>query len=275
MPEEVEQVEVDPAEGGQVATETEAVEQPQETYDYLEVEDPSVKYVKVKVDGEEVSVPLSEALNGYSRTEHFTRNQQALAEQRREAETAIRLQQALQTNPGLTMQILANQAGMSVEQYIGLTPAQQQAAVEEDPYADPLERAIAEERQARIQLEQRLEQREADERLERAVGSLKQTYKVGDEEALDVVRAALNMGLGPEAFPMIYQAMAYQRQQAQLEATTQFNGQRTQAEAQRAAAAQAAAQVVGTGTGATGTTSTPASDGHMSLRDAIESAFPE
>ena len=36
------------------------------------------------------------------------------------------LAQAVQNIPGLTMQVLAQQAGVSVEQFLGMTPAQQQ-----------------------------------------------------------------------------------------------------------------------------------------------------
>ncbi len=55
-----------------------------------EVEAPAptsnAKTVKVKVDGEEVEVPLDEALAGYSRNASFTKKSQQLAEERRQVE---------------------------------------------------------------------------------------------------------------------------------------------------------------------------------------------
>ena len=41
---------------------------------------------RVKVDGEEVEVPLDELLKGYSRTADYTRKTQAIAEARKQAE---------------------------------------------------------------------------------------------------------------------------------------------------------------------------------------------
>lgn len=272
--------EVEGPEGG-VAGEVEAsqpepVAEPEVTYDFLEVEDPTTKYVKVKIDGEDQVVPLSEALNGYSRESVSTQRFQQASEMQKQAQDALRLQQAFQANPGLTVQVLASQAGMPVEQFLGLTPAQQQQAVadnQEDEYLDPLERALNEERQARIALEQRIEQREADERLMRSVQGLKQQFQIDDDQAREVVGTALQMGMGPEMFPMIYQSIAYQKQQAAQQAQN-MSAEQVQAEnARRQAAAQAAAATVGQGSGAVNTTMAVPQDGRMSLQDAILSAM--
>lgn len=45
---------------------------------------------RVKVDGEEVEVPLDELLKGYSRTADYTRKTQAIAEARKQAEAELR-----------------------------------------------------------------------------------------------------------------------------------------------------------------------------------------
>lgn len=245
------------------------------TYDFLDIdEDLAAKYVKVKVDGEEIPVPLNEALQGYSRESAATKRFQEAAEMRKEAERAIRLQQAFQTDPGLTVQILAREAGVSVEQFLGMTPAQQQAAIDEanDQYVDPLERQIAEERQARLAIEERLAQREADERLARAVGGLKQQYNATDEQVRSVVQQALQMQLGVEAFPMIFQAMAYQASQqvtAQQTAGQEAERLRRQEEARRAAA------VVSTGSGAANTTTAQPAATYNSIREAAAAAIDE
>ena len=248
------------------------------TVDYLDIDDDmGGKYVRVKVDGEELSVPLKEALQGYQRQEAFTRRSQEVAEQRREAQRAIQLQQALQANPGLTMQILADQAGMSVHDFLGLSPAQQQAAVQagegEQQYVDPLEQALAEERQARQALEQRFLQREADEQLRVAVDGLKQQFSIDDDMARQVVAAAYQMGLPTQAFPMIYQSMAFQQMQARNGARQDVASTQAAQDEQRRQAAAAAGQIISTGQGATGVQGTPANQEFTNYRDAIVAAF--
>lgn len=245
--------------------------------EYLDIDDSIAgRHVRVKVDGEEISVPLSEALQGYQRQAAFTKHSQQLAEQRREAEDALRLHQAMQQNPGLTMQVLASRAGMTVEQYLGLTPQQQQAVADAQDdlseYDDPLEREIVQERRAREALEQRFAQREADEQLGRAVHGLQQQYGLNDDQVRAVVGQTMNLGLGIDYLPMVYQAMAFQgMQQAQQESAQQ----RQQTDAQRQAAAAQAAAVVGNGTGVVGGSSTPANPSYSSYREAIAAAYDE
>lgn len=274
---------VDQAETG-LAVGEEAVEasQPDEAptepeYDYFDPTEVGDKYVKVRIDGEEVSVPLNEALQGYQRQADYTKKTQELAAQRQEAENALRLAQSVQANPGLTMQVLASQAGMTVEQFLNLTPAQQQqAAVDSEPeYSDPLERALAEERQARIALQQKFEQREADEILHRAIGGLQQQLGATDEDVRAVVSQALQMGVGPEMFPMIYQSQQYQKQIALQQAQTQSQQQTAAAEQQRRAAAQQAAQVVSSGSGAVGTAPASVAGQPMTIAEAAAAALDQ
>lgn len=267
---------------GQGEATTDATEVPAEPaepeYDYLEIDDTLAnKYVRAKVGDEEIPVPLNEALQGYQRQADYTRKTQEAAAIRREAEEALRLQQALRTSPGLTVQVLAQQAGVTVEEFLGMTPSQQRAAVEdaEPEYEDPLERQLAEERQARLAIEKRLDAKEADEYLRGQIGRLKQTYQIDDDEVRAVVGQALEMGVGPEAFPMIYQSMAYQKLQAQQEAQKTVAQQREQEDAKRRAAAAAASQVVTSGTGATNVTPISSANGITSPRDAVLAAFDQ
>jgi len=273
---------VDQAETGLAVGEEAGVEasQPIEApvepeYDYFDPTEVGEKYVKVKVDGEEISVPLNEALQGYQRQADYTKKTQDLAAQRQEAENALRLAQSIQANPGLTMQVLASQAGLSVEQFLNLTPAQQQqAAAEAEPeYSDPFERALAEERQARIALQNKIEQREADEILYRAIGGLQQQLGATEEDVRAVVGQALQMGVGPEMFPMIYQAQQYQKSLAVQQAQTQSQQQTAAAEQQRQAAARAAAQVVGSGSGVIGTTPVQVAGQPMTAAQAAAAAL--
>ena len=74
-------------------------------------DDYATHHVKVKVDGEEQDVPLSEALGGYQRQADYTRKTQELARQQESAQFAITLQRALENNPSATLRILQEQYG--------------------------------------------------------------------------------------------------------------------------------------------------------------------
>lgn len=266
----------DPALGGQVENPPAQPDAPppEPEYDYLEVDDDlAQKHVRVKIDGQEQSVPLREALDGYQRQAVFTQRTQELAEQRRQHEDALRLHQAMQTNPGLTVQVLANHAGMSVQEFLGLSPAERQAAIEQEPeYDDPLERELAHERQAREALEARFVQRETDESLARAVYGLQQQYGLNDEQVRAVVGTAMQMKLGIEYIPLVYQAMAFQAQQQAV--AQQQQGQQDE-DQRRQQAAQQAAAVASNGRGVTPGLATAANAGYSSYREAINAAWDE
>jgi hypothetical protein len=274
-------VEASPVVDGQAAdtpTTSDQAPPPEPVREYLDIDEGTAsKYVRVKVDGEEHEVPVSEALQGYQRQADYTRKTQEAAQLREQAREALQLQQAFQVDPGLTVQVLARNAGVSVEDFLGMTPRQQQAATAavEDEYADPLEKAIAVERQERLALQQRLDQREADDFLRAQIQGLKQTYQIGDDEVRNVVQQALQMGVGPEAFPMIYQSQAYLKLQAQTGAQQEATAAQQADDAQRRAAAAAAAGVVATGSGATNVTTAPPANVHMSPRDAVLQAFEQ
>jgi hypothetical protein len=275
------QVEDSPVSGGAAAdtTPTEDLAPPPEPVrEYLDLDETvASKYVKVKQDGEEIDVLLPEALQGYQRHSDYTRKTQEAAALREQAHEALRLQQAFQADPGLTVQVLARQAGVSVEQFLGMTPRQQQAAtqVAEDEYADPLEAAIAQERNERIALQERLDQRDADDFLRAQVQGLKQTYQIGDDEVRSVIQQAIQMGVGPEAFPMIYQSQAFLRLQAQTGAQQEAAEAQAADDERRRAAAAAATGVVTSGSGATNVTTAPPANVHMSPRDAVLAAFDQ
>ena len=263
-----------PVEGEQPAVPAE----PAPTYDYLEVDDPSSKYVKVKVDGEELDVPLSDALAGYQRQADYTSKTQQLAEQRREAEEALQVYQAMQTNPGLTMQVLANRAGMSVEDYLGLSPQQQAAAVAEpEPeFTDPLEKEIYQTRQELAEVRRQFQDQQADARLRSVVNGLKEQYGISDDEAREAVRQTASMRLGIDAVPMVYRAMAFDKLSVQNQAATDVAAQQAAADQQRQAAAAAAQQPVAAGThSANGVTQASPSHTPSSVREALDMAFEE
>jgi hypothetical protein len=258
----------DPASGGEVTETTQQVEDSTpEPRQYVEVDDPDQRYVPVTVDGQDIEVPFSELKRGYSRTEDYTRKTQEVARQREQADYGLRLQQALESNPALTLQILSQQYGMDYTQPQAPMPDA------EPEYADPLERALVEERQAREALEQRFMAREADQQLEVAVSDLRGRYNVTDEDLREVIGAAYQMQVGVEALPMIYESLAFQR----LNARVQQMRIQQQNEQQRVAAKQQASQLIANGSGATsnGLTNVIDSNRNMTIREAAMLAMEQ
>jgi hypothetical protein len=85
------------AEGGEEVLEAEASESDAESEEQTEGDEDAEEAseqpqtFRVKVDGEEVEVPLDELLKGYSRTADYTRKTQAIAEARKQAEAEASL----------------------------------------------------------------------------------------------------------------------------------------------------------------------------------------
>lgn len=233
---------------------------------YVEVDDPDQRYVRVKVDGEDVEVPYSEAVRGYSREADYTRKAQAVAAQRQEAELGLRIQQALAADPQTTLRLLAERYG---------APAPAQSKAPEPEFDDPLERQLHEERQARQSLEERINQREADEQLSRTIDGLRTQYGANDEDLRAAVNAAYQQNLGIEALPMIYKTMAFDRIQANVRAYQAQQAAEAAKTQQRTAAKTAAGQVVSSGQGAGNLTDRASTGAPMSLRESIEAAFEQ
>ena len=243
-------------------------------YDFLEVGDEDrAKYVRAKIDGEEVPVPFDELVNSYSRESVSTQRFQEAAAIKQEAENALRLQQAMEINPQLTIQFLAQQAGVSVEEFMGLSPQQQQNAVstapEEDEYADPLERQLAEQQRTIQAMQDSMAQQAMDRDLMSAVGHLKSTYQIDDSKAREVVATAAQMNAGLEQLPMIYESMAYRASQ---QATAQHTAAQAAEIQKRQAAVAKASQVISTEPSSAGTTSEVAPT-FTSSREAIAAAL--
>lgn len=172
---------VDPAESGQVDNVAEVTaEAPQEELDLFDYTDVADKVVKIQVDGQEVAVPLKEALSGYQRQADYTRKTQELAEQRKQVQFAASLAESLAKDPASTLQAL--------QQHYGLSAPIQDQQVEEE-YLDPAEKQLR-------QLEQRIaafEQSKAMDELTRTVDSLQSKYGE-DFNADEVVAKALAIG---------------------------------------------------------------------------------
>jgi len=194
---EIETTEVGPESVGETTgVETGEVDSP--SYEYVDTSAFDGKYVKVKVDGEELDVPFNEALQGYQRQADYTRKTQELASQREQFQFAQTLQQALESDPQGTLQVLSRHYGVAAaEQMVA------DAQPETPQFDDPLEQRVWE-------AEQRLQQYEterANEQLQREISRLQSTYE--DFNPQEVVSAALRMGTTD--LEAVYKQTAYDR----------------------------------------------------------------
>lgn len=252
----------DAGEGQVEASEQGSVEEPP-ARQYLDVDDPDNRYVRTKVNGEEVEVPFSEALRGYSRTEDYTRKTQEVARLREEADLGIKLQVALATDPIATINLLQQRYAQ-----------QQQAPPPEPEFDDPLEKMLHEERQARLALEQRIAQREQDEQLNQMVGTLRSQFNANDEDIRNTIITAAQQQLPVEMLPMVYKTMAFDRIQASVQAHRDQQAALAAEEQRRQAAAAAASRTVANGTGSAAPLVDRVDTGQpMTLRQAIEAAY--
>jgi len=189
-----------PAQTDTAQAETEAQE-----IDLLDVADLGEKFVKVQVDGEEVVVPVAEALAGYQRQADYTRKTQEISEQRKQLQFAATLQDALQKDPENTLRLLNQQFGKSQPQ--AATPAEEEYLTEE-------------EKQVRI-LNQRLnalEQERAMEALVKTIDTLQEKY--GDEFNADEVVFRANQ-LGTTDLEAVFKALAFDKVYAEKSKASQ------------------------------------------------------
>ncbi len=268
--------EAGPADGGETVAEATQPTEPEPQYDVLDLDDELLqKHVPIKQDGEERYVSLQEMRDGYNANSVATKRFQEAKQIQEQAEQALRLQQAFQSNPGLTVQVLAQQAGVTVEEFLGMTPAQQQQATQdhqaEQEYMDPLEQKVASLEQMLQQQAEREAQREADSRLQAAIGGLQQRYQATDEQVRAVVNQAIQMGVDERAFPMIFESLQYQMQtQAQAQHTASAEAD---VQARQAAAAAAAAQVTAGSSVPSGGQISAAPTRPATPREAVEQAM--
>lgn len=210
--------EVTPEEGQvteSVEAEVETPEQEPELFDYTEVSD---KFVKLQVDGEEVLVPVKEALAGYQRQADYTRKTQEISEQRKNLEYAAALQEALLNDPANTIKILQEQYGATAE------------PEEEDLWEDPTGAQLK-------SLEQRLalfEQQRAMDELTRTIDSLQSKY--GDDFNADEV-VAKALATGATDLEAVFKQIAFDKVYAKAnEAKTKLAKEQERLEAKRGAA---------------------------------------
>lgn len=230
---------------GETAPEVEAAPEP--SYEYVDTDAFADKYVKVKVDGEEVSVPFNEAIQGYQRQADYTRKTQELSTQREQLQFAATLQQALEQNPQGTLELLSRHYGVAEAQR--MVADAQQAQPETPQFDDPLEQRIYEMDQ-RIQ---QYEQERANDQLQKEISRLQSTYE--DFDPQEVVRAALQRNTTD--LEGTYKQIAYDKVIAKLQAQQQA-ATLTQAEQAAIVDAKRDAGFVSGGSSANGPTDQPA-----------------
>ena len=178
---------------GQAEVSTEIGEAPVVAQDYFTWDEYADKAVKLNVAGEEVDVPLKEALAGYQRQADYTRKTQELSEQRKQVQFGTALQEALQNDPKSTLELL--------KQHYGL---EEQQSSEDELLLDPVEKQYR-------QLESRMkafEQEKAMRELEKTVESLSRKY--GDAfDADEVIAKAL--ATGNSNLEAVYKQTAFDR----------------------------------------------------------------
>jgi hypothetical protein len=178
---------------GQAEVDTEIGEAPVVAQDYFTWDEYADRPVKLNIAGEEIDVPLKEALAGYQRQADYTRKTQELSEQRKQVQFGSALQEALQNDPKSTLELL--------KQHYGL---EEQQSSEDELLLDPVEKQYR-------QLESRMkafEQQKALNDLEKTVESLSRKY--GDAfDADEIIAKAL--ATGNSNLEAVYKQTAFDR----------------------------------------------------------------
>lgn len=187
--------EAGPTDGGQAAEVTGAPAAEPTYFDPTQYAD---QIVKVKVDGEELEVPLAEAIQGYQRQADYTRKTQALAQDREYIEFAKALEAELANNPKRVLTVLEQQF---LADFHGQDPEQ------EPEFTDPVEQRLA-----------AIEQEYANQKLERDLADLSSRYGE-DFNATETVAAALELQVPLElAFEIVQGRKLWALEQARRDA---------------------------------------------------------
>ena len=178
------------------------------TFDWAEYKD---QLVKVKVHGQEVEVPLGEALNGYMRQADYTQKTQANAEALRMAEWAGQLRDAFAQDPAGTIQ------------YLQQVYAQQQAPVNDpydsiDPEFQPLVQQVRQQEQVIAQLKQQYQVVEQERVLSEVRAEVAQVMaEFPDFDAEKVLPIAADRGLSIRDAYLLAEAQTLVQSQKQAQ----------------------------------------------------------
>lgn len=242
-----------PADGGQADAE---VVTPQET-DVFNVDEYGDRLVAVKVNGEEVQVPLKEALGGYQRQADYTRKTQELSR-------AQAMMEALENNPQAALQFLSQQYGGQATQQAQEVPEFNDGFDDDDPVAQTV-------RSMRSELEE-LRSYQTEQVLDRTISGLKDRYGDDFDEAEVIKAAAAAQITHPAELEGVFRDLMFDKFYATAKTR---EGAASTAEAERAAREQAKqqlAQTVVSGNGASAGSAGSAPTSFDSLEDAFEAA---
>lgn len=244
--------EVDPTDGGQVEPQGDIAPEPEPNY--LDLDAYGNHFARVKVDGEELEVPVAEALQGYQRQADYTRKTQELSERSQQVQFWESVDQAMQVDPQATLSFLQNHYGIGQAQVAANTSYEEP---EEDWFADPSEKRIAQLEQQLQSVTQHFEQQQASQLLDQVVGNLQQKYGE-DFNAREVISAALDRNISdPRMLESVYKEIAFDRLMAKQAAQADAEAKREQDAERRRQAAQDAATTVSQGSGSNGAVQTP------------------
>ena len=243
---------VEAPEVGQAEVSTEIGEAPLAPADYFTWDEYADRPVKLNVAGEEIDVPLKEALAGYQRQADYTRKTQELSEQRKQVQFGTALQEALQNDPKNTLELLKEHYGLN----------EQQPSDDDELFVDPTEKQFR-------QLESRIkafEQEKALRDLEKTVESLSRKY--GDAfDADEVIAKAL--ATGNSNLEAVYKQTAFDRIFEQNLTTNQVKAKKVEEEK---AIVQAKREATVVSKGASAKSADVSSKPITTLRDAFELA---
>lgn len=246
---EIEDIPVEDGQDIEVDVVAEATEEDIDLFDYTQYAD---NMVRLQVNGEEVVVPLKEAIAGYQRQSDYTRKTQELSEQKKQIQYAAALQEALEKDPATTLQLLQETYGLT-NQYSN--DDDWEATDWEDPSNQQLK-----------SLEQRLavfEQERAMTELERTIESLQARY--GEAfDADEVVAKAL--ATGSTDLEAVFKQIAFDKVFEKAAVST-----KAKSEEESRLKAKRDAAIVSGGTSSK-TTTPPASAAPKSVFEAFEQA---
>lgn len=225
----------------------------------LNVDEYSDYRIPVKLDGEELQVPLAEAIAGYQRQADYTRKTQELAEQREQLKFAATLQTALENDPAATIDLLSR--------HYGISRAQAQEMVDDMGFdsaeLDPVDRKMRE-------LDQRIaqfEEYQSQQQIEREISRLQSKYE--DFDVTEVVQAAIKANTSD--LEAVYKQIAFDKFSRQKELERAASQQKQLQESKVVEAKRQAAVVEG-GASATASTTTDSYESINSISDAWAAA---
>lgn len=245
--------EADPILDGQVEPQGDIAPEP----NYLDVDQYGDYVATVRVDGEEMAVPVKEALQGYQRQADYTRKTQELSQRAQQVQFWETVDRAMQADPQATLAFLQNQYGIGQAQVAANTSYD---SPEDDWFTDPSEQRIAQLERQLNDVQMVFQTQQASQLLDRVVGDLQQRYGE-DFNPRDVISEAVRRGVSdPRYLESIYKEMAFDRVMAQNRAQADSKARRASEDQARQAAAQNAASTVsrGSGSGAAVQAPTPA-----------------